>query len=203
MSTPAKPSQPGPPVLPPYSYSYYPYPSPYNYSFDPQTGQYYVSNNQNQPQQASIQQVQFQDMTNQVTQAAESSSSSGSRKRKRTGTQGHGRGNKAQNTGTSRASVQQTQHPDESPSDVEPDADQASTPLVQNLSGVGPQASSSTPPAPMAFQPNTHFGSLVRHPKETHANTATDVWYFIRGLKSDTRPDCLSPASDDEPFLRF
>ncbi|THU81376.1 hypothetical protein K435DRAFT_809132 [Dendrothele bispora CBS 962.96] len=81
MSAPAKPSQPGPPVLPPYSYSYYPYPSPYNYSFDPQTGQYYVSNNQIQPQKASIQQVQFQDMTNQVTQAAGSSSSE-SRKRK-------------------------------------------------------------------------------------------------------------------------
>ncbi|THU98008.1 hypothetical protein K435DRAFT_796017 [Dendrothele bispora CBS 962.96] len=145
------PATPGPPVLPPSPYSYYSYPSSYNYPFDPQIGQYYASKNQIQPsQQALIQQVQFQDMINQVTQVAESSNSE-SRKRKRTGTRGRGRGNKAQNTGTSRASVQQTQHPDESPSDVKLDTDQASTPLVQSLSGAGLQTSSDTPPVPMSF----------------------------------------------------
>ncbi|KAF5353589.1 hypothetical protein D9758_013794 [Tetrapyrgos nigripes] len=166
--------------------------SQYNPHVQPQQ-QYIPSQAENQPTQT----FQFQDMTNQVTRAAN--------KRKAGGNSRNTRAAKTPRTTTTTITASapaENATPTSTiescsnltPVETEPALDQPLQALSMpsaRVTGVGPISHDSAAES-MAFQKDTHFGSLVRTPKNTpNANAATDVWYFIRALKSAKQPDSL------------
>ncbi|THU82987.1 hypothetical protein K435DRAFT_871768 [Dendrothele bispora CBS 962.96] len=179
--------------VPPPNYAYY-----HTYPFNPQIQQYGLPPGGFSSQ--TMQPIQFHDMTNQITQAASTSVASVSTNKRKRNTRS--RPNKNSRTGSARAAPEGTQtHQNESDpvvdSDVEPDPE-SSTPIVR-LTGVGPI---NTSHEPSAFEADTHYGSLVRHPKEQNATDASDVWYFMRALKSDGPLNSLPPGEEPNWKIR-
>ncbi|THU83592.1 hypothetical protein K435DRAFT_871131 [Dendrothele bispora CBS 962.96] len=201
LDTPATPSHTSPSHshstysyhVPPPNYAYY-----HTYPFNPQIQQYGLPPGGFSSQ--TMQPIQFHDMTNQITQAASASVASVSTNKRKRNTRS--RPNKNSRTSSTRAAPEGTQtHQNESDpvvdSDVEPDPE-SSTPIVR-LTGVGPI---NTSHEPSAFEADTHYGSLVRHPKEQNATDASDVWYFMRALKSDGPLNSLPPGEEPNWLIR-
>lgn len=206
---------PSPYIYAPYgSPSMYPYPG--HHGYQPAAFQHVFQANYQTQSQASLQRepaasrVALADTTGTVVNSTmpQTTQPHPTAKRKRTQASG-GRASKRTNTGLATASSPTTRTAQlPSAQGLNP-----STPLViPAIHGVGPQLAppSNSHPPPVTQKPglSSSRGSLLATTSGTNNAGATDVWYFVRGLKERKAHEplpistsYLRPDSKEFPFL--